>query len=134
MFILLVFHILLGNFDYDDTPTCLLPRTTHQARGGLRPDPIISWREVLLINESFSNCKHKCRLFIEPTWVLDSGNYTFSCSLTQRNMSSNGPPNVLSPPNNDEDKQVHLSAIGIDLFQGCKDKEKRGESPVGARG
>lgn len=36
MFILLVFHILLGKVDYDDTPTCLLPRTTHQARGGLK--------------------------------------------------------------------------------------------------
>ena len=56
------------------------------------------------------------RLFLETTWALDSGNYTFSCSLAQRNMSSNRPPNVPSSPNSDGDKLAHLSAISRNLF------------------
>ena len=64
----------------------------------------------------FPNCKRGPELFLEPTWVSDSGNYTFSCSLTQRNMSSDCPPNVPSPPNSDGDEVAHSSAVSRILF------------------
>lgn len=99
------------------TPDHPLPASTHRAtQGGPGPDHRISWLRYLLSSSHFPNCKREPELFLEPTWVSDSGNYTFSCSLTQRNMSSDCPPNVPSPPNGDRDKVAHSSAMSRILF------------------